>query len=145
MLRNHLANHSLLPNVRFWLEQIVKGIDEHWRKVTQKWPDPWLSWEGAIEEIQGTVMMSNRRAVPVNCSLWQQPAPTPGQKHSWGGTVQRADGNEILPFDPGEFTLRLEDGRQGRGLATRTSGSIAIFVGLGSYPSVISSESKGES
>jgi hypothetical protein len=144
VLRMDLENRSLMPNVRCWLRQIIKGMDEHWRKATLKWPDPWLTWEGAIEEITGTLLIDGQ-SIKVRCSLWQQPASTPSQKHSWGGVLWYTETNDFLQLRSNEFTLQLGDGRQGKGLITRSSGGMTIFVGQRSYPNYESVEFEGES
>jgi hypothetical protein len=143
-LRTDLKTRSRPPHVRFWLQQIIKGIDERWRKVTLKWPDPWLSWEGAIEETEG-MMLVDGQAMRIHCSLWQQPAVTPSQKHSWGGVLWYKETDDFIQFRSSEFTLRLEDGRHGKGLITRISSGMVIFVGQRSYPTHDSHELAGES
>jgi hypothetical protein len=30
----------LPPNVKHWRKQLIKGLEENWRKVTEKWPEP---------------------------------------------------------------------------------------------------------
>ena len=43
-IRECAGSGNLPRNVRHWLERINEGIEEGWRKATQKWPEPWLSW-----------------------------------------------------------------------------------------------------
>jgi len=135
-LRTDLASSLLPPNVRHWLEQIVEGIDERWRKATQKWPEPWLTWEGAIEEGHGTATSPDGRTLQVRYSIWKQPSPIPSQSHSWGGAAwSMSSPYEVMPLVDTNFVMRLEDGREGAAMATNVSSSgPVIFLGQGPYP-----------
>jgi len=135
-LRTDLASPLLPPNVRHWLEQLVEDIDERWRKATQKWPEPWLTWEGAIEEGQGTATSSDGRTLQVRYSIWKQPSPIPSQSHSWGGAAwSMSSSYEVMPLADTNFVMRLEDGREGAAMATNVSSSgPVIFLGQGPYP-----------
>lgn len=132
ILRTDLETRRLPPNVRHWLRQIAKGIGDRWRKVTRKWPDPWLPWEGAIEECEGTLATLEGQSFKVHYSLWSQPPPTPSEKHSWGGAAWPVDLWDVGRTS--EFCLRLADGRQGKAIIENTSGNMATFLGQGGYP-----------
>ena len=131
-LREHLAQGSHPPNLRYWIRQIVEDMQENWRKKTQKWPDPWFAWEGTIEEGQGKVWISENKIVEVQYSIWSQPRAAPSElpKPTWGGAISAT----LWLLRPGDRTIELEDGRQGKIIVTGVSGDIAIFVGGGPYP-----------
>ncbi|MCL5959780.1 MAG: hypothetical protein M1358_10810 [Chloroflexi bacterium] len=134
-LRKHLTTRPLPPHVRYWVERIMKGISDRWREVTRKWPEPWLGWEGAIEESQGKLVLRGGQTIEVRCSLWHQPSPTPSRPHSWGGAVWVPDLSWTLAIHGEELALYLEDGRHGTALASRISGELVILSGQGPYPS----------
>jgi hypothetical protein len=132
VLIQDLQTRKLPPHIRYWLQQIIKGISERWRKVTQKWPEPWLAMEGIIEEGKGEIEVSGGQELQVNYTLWQKPAATPSQKHAWGGTVWPVDFFGSRNLD--DFVLYLEDGRQLTALVTRISGLLITFIGQEYYP-----------
>jgi hypothetical protein len=130
-LRAYLAEQTQ-PHVRHWLRTVIQDTEKSWRKATREWPEPWLEWEGAVEEGQGVVFSSDGSESEARYSLWQSPAPTPGAKTAWGGAVWVAPGR--LTLSESGFSLQLSDGRSGRGLATSIRGEEVIFVGMDSYP-----------
>jgi hypothetical protein len=119
------------PHVKHWFFSIAKGIEEHWRKVTQKWPEPWLPWEGAVEEGEGKVVPPKGKAVQVQYSIWQHASPTPSEPPSWGGAAWPLD---ALRVNWEEFTLQLGDGRQGTAINQGVSSQVMTFAGTGPYP-----------
>ena len=131
-LRIDLATRTLPPHVRYWFQKIIEDMEKHWREETQKWPEPWLTWEGTVEEGQGTAVLSDGQIIQVSYSLWEQPAPAPSEKHSWGGAMWPITIPTQLEIS--EFTVCLKDGRQGTALATKVSGGVTIFSGRGPYP-----------
>lgn len=135
-IRDHTSSHPLPPNVRNWLGEIEEGIEERWRKVTQKWPEPWLSWEGSIEEGHGSVILSGEHGIPVRYSLWKQPARTSSQVHSWGGAAWPVEGSDLFLMRPGgDVTLVLADGKRGTIMIRSNSMHQVLFLGNGPYPS----------
>jgi hypothetical protein len=134
-IRADIKTRPLSPHMKHWLRQILKDLDEHWRKVTEKWPDPWWPLEGAIEEGQGTIELIEGKDFPVRYTLWKQPAPTPSQKHEWGGAAWPID-MTALKIIRDEFTLRLKDGSHGT-VTTKCFSSqdqVVHFLGVGPYP-----------
>lgn len=119
------------PHVKYWFFSIAKGIEEHWRKVTQKWPEPWLPWDGAVEEGEGKVVPPKGKAVQVQYSIWQHASPTPSKPSSWGGAAWPL---HVLGVKWEEFTLQLGDGRQGAAIKQGVSGQVMTFAGTGPYP-----------
>jgi hypothetical protein len=132
-IENHLATQTLPPHIRHWLRQVAKGIEEHWRKVTGDWPEPWLPWPGTIEEGQGAILLPGGQRVEVHYSLWNQPPSTPSGHLSWGGAVWPV-GLEHIVASPRRFAIILGDGRQGTGTVASVSGSVLAFLGEGPYP-----------
>ncbi len=130
-LREHLAQDSHLPNLRYWIRQIVEDMQENWRKKIQKWPEPWFAWEGTIEEGQGKAQISISETTEVNYSVWCQPPPTPSELGDWGGAMWCTP----MSLQLGDGMIELEDGRRGKMSVTGISGDTAIFVGGGPYPS----------
>lgn len=131
ILTGDLQTRELPPHIRYWLWQIIKEMSERWRKVSQKWPEPWLTWEGTIEAGKGEIEGSNGQRSQVTYSLWQKPAATPSEKDAWGGTVWPIDFFEF--GNSHDVVLHLEDGRQLTVLVTRISETIITFLGQGSY------------
>jgi hypothetical protein len=126
-----LRDRPYPPHVRHWLYQIAEGIEKRWRKVTQKWPDPWLPWDGTIESTRGKLIYSSKKSIEVHFSLWQQTAPTPSQPSSWGGAAWPV---ALSLSQRGKAAMVLEDGRQGSIVQGGFSGEVVIFLGTGEYP-----------
>lgn len=140
ILRSELRSPLFPPHVKYWLRRISKGIEERWRKTTQKWPEPWLPWEGAIEEAQGRLIFPDGQTSSVHCSLWHQVSPTPSQPSDWGGAVWPIS---LVGTKWDRFDLQLDDGRRGRVLPSRLSGDVMIFQGTGEYPARKSEAEEG--
>jgi len=130
-LRSNLNTQIHPPHIKHWYRLLIEDLDKRWRKVTQKWPDPWTSWKGAIEEGIGIVITQNGERITVHYSIWQQPASTPLKKHLWGGAVWSEDC--LLSADD-KFTLKLEDGRRGKAVSTSIAFRSVHFEGVGHYP-----------
>jgi hypothetical protein len=134
VLQKHLSEASLPPNVRFWIEQIVEKMRENWRKETQKWPEPWFAWKGAIEEGQGGVQDSTGKVLEVQYSVWSQPSSRPSgpPRSEWGGAIWPVPTSVAFQLDV--ETIELDDGRRGRIIAKNASGNTVVFLGSGPYP-----------
>jgi len=131
MLRAELGRHRHAPHVQHWYERMVKGMAERGQKVTQKWPEPWFAWEGAMETGEGTLGVTESRTLAVHYSLWHQPPEVPGQPGAWGGAVWPADVWDALQD---RLALTLDDGRCGKARLGGLSGEILTLVGDGPYP-----------
>ena len=133
ILREHLGSNSHPPNVRYWIQQIIEDMQETWRKTTQKWPEPWFAWKGAIEEGRGKIHNLRKEAVEINYSIWSQPraAPSEPPRFTWGGAIWPVP-LHILDVDDG--VIELETGRRGKINLTGTTGETATFLGSGPYP-----------
>lgn len=133
ILRKHLVSNSHPPNLRYWIQQTMEDMQATWRKTTQKWPEPWFAWEGAIEEGQGKVYIPGEEAVEINYSIWSQPraAPSEPPRSTWGGAIWP------VPFrmlDADDGVIELETGKQGKISLKGITGGTATFLGNGPYP-----------
>src|SRR5207247_877386 len=63
ILRTDLRTRLLSPNQRHWFKRIVKDTNEGWQKAIKKWPLPWSSWQGIIEEGQGWLLLPHEQKV----------------------------------------------------------------------------------
>jgi hypothetical protein len=133
-VRTHMGSSALPPNVRYWLAQIVEGIEETWRTTTQKWPDPWSCGEGAIQPGQGTISIGPGAAHLVRYTLWLQPAVNTTTQGAWGGIASLKDESDVFEFSIDTATLILPDGRRGEVQIRNNSMSELTFSGKGPYP-----------
>ena len=132
-LTRHMQSERLPSNVRHWLKLIKDGLEKRWREVTQKWPEPWLTWKGTIEEGQG-VIRAHGYEISANYTLWKQPAPTPTGLHKWGGAASFSDETALLSLGMGEAKLQLLNGQSGVIFITNQTMGHIRFSGQGEYP-----------
>jgi hypothetical protein len=134
-LREHLLKNQDWhpPNLRYWIEQIIKDLEQNWRKTTRDWPDPWFSWGGAIQQGKGKVHLSRRTPIDVEYSIWSHPRAAPSQppQFEWGGAVWPVP---LAVQDRRRITLELDDGKKGGIVVSRVSGDTWIFLGTGPFP-----------
>lgn len=123
----------LAPHLRHWVRQIEHDLEERWSKAVLEWPDPWLFWDGVLEEASGTIMFDNR-ASEVRLALWRK-ATAPGARPlAWGGTAWSPTG--VPPFvGRGEVTVEIAGRGTGRAMVKRRSGDMLTLAGSGPYPS----------
>lgn len=140
-LIEHLASPGLPPHVRHWLQQLIKGIEKQWEEITQKWPEPWLSWGGTVEELDGLLLFREVPPVEVHFSLWRKERASPSELSSWGGAVWSSSIQFQHALGVGNYlTLRIpgrKDATALMGRSTISSGastSVVIFHGTGAYP-----------
>ncbi|MEM7118066.1 MAG: HEAT repeat domain-containing protein [Chloroflexota bacterium] len=131
VLRNHIAKNDLPANVIYWLQRIIKMLEKNWRKTTEKWPEPWLVWNGSITQGHGKAYVSEGQFVEIEYSIWHQRASQPKDFHSWGGSM--------WPIPLGQARrvqkIELQNGGEGKIHATNISNERVIFSGTGPYPS----------
>lgn len=132
-LEKHLANEKLPPNVQYWIKRILKKTYKQWEKTTKDWPQPWLSWEGVIEEGNGYLEVKGAQ-IEVAYSIWDKPAREPGEIGQWGGML-----SGDLPGDPDFGILEFSNGLKAQVDFTQlfikfSDESIAIFKGYGERP-----------
>ncbi len=131
ILYKHIMKVSL-PNVAYWLGRIYRNLNDNWRKITLKWPDPWLDMRGTLEKGEGKFIYNHEKSVAVQYSIWYSPATTPDEKHSWGGVMTVQDMELLISFKSGQ--LEVSDGRRGEVVITRIQGNISVFLGNGLFP-----------
>lgn len=132
VLHNYLSKNHLPSNIRFWIRKhIIEKLENNWKKVTQKWPEPWLDSSGAIERGTGRLTLPSTESIDVQYSVWLSPASTPMEKHSWGGNIVVFWG-DVMNID--QATIELEDGRKGEIQFSGINGNTATFHGRGRYP-----------
>jgi hypothetical protein len=132
-LREHLAKDTHPPNLRYWISQIIKKMQENWRKTAKEWPEPWFAWEGTIREGQGKVWSSDNKIIRVQYSIWSQPrvGTSVSFMTEWGGAIWPV---QTLTWPGPDAVIELEDGRQGKIVYKEVHRGIAIFRGTGPYP-----------
>jgi len=134
--RNHLISHlstrSLPPNVKYWINSILKGLDDNWKKVIQKMPDPWYEMEGVIRRGQGKFNNKKDPLVSIDFIIWFKSAFSPTEKHSWGGTMIIPSITEFIDVQSAEIIT--EDNSVGNIIITRLQGNVVTFQGSGEYP-----------
>jgi hypothetical protein len=130
------SNEALPAHSREWLRQIVKSVEERWQKVTQQWPEPWISLSGTIEELDGSVV-TDATTTDVHVSLQLRPRSHPSQFGDWGGalTFTRNAWAHFGWTSVGTVTLRLS-GRKDAAIAVTSwsSDGVAFFKGNSDYP-----------
>src|SRR5262249_7871140 len=133
-LSTHLdQQQTLLPHTRAWVQSLIDGINERWRKVTREWPDPWEYWEGRLEAGMGVLMVPGREPIIVRYSLWLNFSRSLDGKSAWGGTLWAEKGR----LEPGmEGVLELSDHRVGAISLSefQVPNRICIVQGKGPYP-----------
>jgi hypothetical protein len=132
-LRAHVREQRLPGYVRHWLGLIEEGLEKRWREVTQKWPEPWLSLRGTIQEGRGTIR-TGEAEFGVRYTVWKQPALTPSEYHRWGGTAWSSVDSPIATLSFDEADLELSSGERGRILLTSLTWGQITFSGQGPYP-----------
>jgi hypothetical protein len=136
-LREMLNQAGRPPNVRYWLLSLIKEIERNWRKVTESWPDPWLSWSGAVEAGRGMLILSGGQSLKIQYSIWKKASTTPADLGSWGGAMwsdELPDLGLLAAGAPGDLQLVIENGREGRILFSQSSSGIVAFLGQGEFP-----------
>jgi hypothetical protein len=135
-LQQHLASEVLPPHVCHWVSQILKGIDEHWRDVTKKWPEPWMGWEGTVEELDGEVFMTGEASWPAHLSLWRKSQVNPSAVGEWGGAVISNSIPRALGFSlVGDIKITVPGRLPAKGIVTsHGSDGILLIAGSGRYP-----------
>lgn len=129
-LRNHLQN-DLPPHIRYWIDRLIKTLDKNWRKITEKWPEPWFAWDGLIEQGKGKAIISENEIIAIEYSIWHQRASQPLEANSWGGAMWP------IPFWQAQNvqTIELETGASGKIHVSDILNERVIFSGNGGYPS----------
>jgi hypothetical protein len=88
----HIASNKLSSNVVHWLNGLIKAIDNRWKQETRKWPEPWFASEGAVEELDGQVILQDGESYEAHFSLWCSWSTGPSETTEWGGVAYPANG-----------------------------------------------------
>jgi hypothetical protein len=123
-------DQNLKPNVRNWYLNIYKGCIERWRKLTQEWPEPWISTSGAIENGKGKVWEKDGKSKEVDYTIWLDAQQSLKDTRGWGGLISLSNSFFLKDVD----TIELTDGRKGKILMRNMFGANLIFTGTGEYP-----------
>ncbi len=122
----------LAPHLRHWFRRIEHDLEERWSKAVKDWPDPWLFWDGVLEEVAGKIVFGNQ-ASEARLALWQKITAPGARQNSWGGTAWLPAG--MLPFaGPGEVTIEIKGRGTGRAVVKRHAGTVITLLGSGPYP-----------
>jgi hypothetical protein len=129
------VKRDLPLNVQNWLSSVAEAIENNWRDISQKWPEPSLPWSGQLEEIEGVLIAGGKRT-PRHFSLWNQRPEHPSQTSSWGGTFEIASNMEALRMFGGgaHINIQFRNRPEARALLSSTGNRRVIFVGTGPYP-----------
>ena len=121
------------------------AVEEGWQKATQKWPEPWLSWEGAIEEGKGQLILEEDEPITIRYTLSILPAISASGLRSWRGAAWPVDRSPNFCWMESEARIVLNDGRHGSVVITNNSIQRILFVGTGPILAVTESASGGRS
>lgn len=138
-LQEHLETTELPPHVQHWLRRLLDGVEKQWQGVTKKWPEPWMSWGGTVEEVDGQLLFDNV-PVEVHFSLWRKERTALSDLTSWGAVVRSSSiGFQRAFVSSGFLTLRIPGRRDATailGHATFSSHveSVVVLHGSGPYP-----------
>ena len=138
-IEKFVDTRSLRPHVGHWLEKTANDIKNRWKKVTDKWPEPWANEQGSIEELEGEIVLPEGKHLVVKLSLWCLHRRGQSDLSSWGGIAEQA----TIPIYNALNIERIELRLPGRAPAFArvfgsywSSGSAARLVlrGDGPYP-----------
>jgi hypothetical protein len=102
-----LPTQAFRPNARHWLRKIASEIKMNWKKVTDKWPEPWAHEQGMIEELNGAIVMRNGTPVNAKLSLWCRVRSGPSDLGAWGGVAEDVDRVFPFHFETGEVEIQI--------------------------------------
>ncbi len=134
-----LASRELKPNVRHWLKKVAREIERHWRKVTERWPEPWSFEQGGIELLDGEIVLGDGTRLKARLSLWCRYRSGPSDFLAWGGVAYEF---EREPSPQGD-EFRIEIQISGRPSASANvsesrrssrSGTTLVLRGSSPYP-----------
>ena len=130
-IREHAACHVFHGHIAYWLGRISDGSIEHWKDVTQKWPEPWYSWDGAIVRGIGKLRSATAEEVVVEYCIIKEPAKEPTAASSWHGVAWVTETALPLTLGDREQELILADGTRGSITVSTASFVRLLFVGRG--------------
>ena len=131
-LQLHLTKDDVAPNIRFWISKLVDEMKKKWREQTQKWPEPWVQWQGIVHEANA-VLRQNDKVTEVRVSLWQRPAEGIRGRSGWGGSIWPLQEKDSSNIDLGHAQLDIEEREPARILINHSS-STTLFIGQEYFP-----------
>jgi hypothetical protein len=105
-IEKFLGNTDLRPNVRHWLRRVASEIRKGWKKVTDKWPEPWSHEPGTVDHLDGALVLSTGTRVNAKLSLWCRFRSGPSDLGEWGGVAEATD--RTMPFSVEEREVELQ-------------------------------------
>jgi len=106
-IEEFVATHKLRPHVKHWLKKTADEIRKHWKKVTDKWPEPWSHEQGSIEELHGTIVLPDGKRFDAKLSLWCRYRFGQSDLSAWGGVAEEVDLPFRFPFDVERIEIRV--------------------------------------
>ncbi len=141
-INSFVRDNRLSPNVGHYLNRLNKTIKKNWKKVTDKWPEPWEHEKGFIEDIKGTIVIPGTGALEVQLKMCCRYRKNPSKLNDWNAIAVAQEGTVSLGFDLPDEKVELQipdrDPAQAYifGLSWQLNGTQAVFaLGAGSnYP-----------
>ncbi len=98
-IEEFLATHEIRPNVRHCLQKVISETKENWKKATEKWPEPWSTEQGVLEELDADFLVQDGTPQPARLALWCRYRSGPSNLSEWGGVAHFSDtmGRATLP------------------------------------------------
>ncbi len=124
------------PNVAHWVARIIDALGATWKEKTAKWPGSWLPWEGALEQVEGTLTVRNQ-LVDVTATLWLRRREPGKDLNAWGGAAWAKEGQGYSLFFGGgssACTLTVSGRAPVEVLLVATDGQKMVFTGNDHYP-----------
>jgi len=140
-----ILSGDLAPSIRFWLDGVGEKLESNWKTATQKWPDPWLQWEGVVEELEGRVQIKDEWYL-ATFTLRHLPGETPHEYETWEGTVAlRETESGSLSWglwDAEKFNIDIPGRLPAAAHVVRIGTNTATLIrGNGPYPSPLNESS----
>jgi HEAT repeat protein len=136
-LRERTSTGDNAPHLRHWYRRITKSIDDRWKDEVRKWPDPWLSFEGRGEEVNGRVEYDDGKSFDAHFSLWKGHSTGPSRHVPWGGAFSLVNSTVHFQNALVAVTIKIEGRQPARADVFRVEygeGGVNLFNGNGSYP-----------
>lgn len=124
------------PNVAHWLTRIADKLEGTWKDRTAKWPESWLPWQGALEQVDGTLGMRGQ-TLNVRITLWLRRGKPGREPNAWGAAAWVREGQGYsLWFGGGSSggTLTIPGRPPAEILLVATDGQKMVFTGDSAYP-----------
>ena len=145
-IQDFIESENLKPNVFHFLQRLTKTIKKNWKKVTDKWPEPWGHETGVLEETTGTLIIEGREPLEVKLSLRCQHRRGPSDLSEWSARAVAKEHAVTWPFQMTQDPVELHiEGRTAGiahvyGMRWQNDNSQAVFTlgGTGEFPTEVS-------